>query len=142
MVCSWGDSERSILMSIELNENNFLMYAIKHYDNPSCSGLNEFYDDLKRFKYLKRLLRKYILGKNLKERLILNHIVVIYNLFGNTAATKMLFYKIDKRFWSQLKTFLVFLNYMPLEVIVSKGIEVKESDIPLDNKIIEKLRSI
>jgi hypothetical protein len=83
-----------------------------------------------------------VLGKNLKERLILNHIVVIYNLFGNTAATKMLFYKIDKRFWSQLKTFLVFLNYMPLEVIVSKGIEVKESDIPLDNKIIEKLRSI
>jgi len=129
-------------MNLELNEDNFVMYAIKHYDNPNCVGLNEFYDDLKRFKYLKRLLRKYVLYKNLKERLILNHIVVIYNLFGNAAATKMLFYKIDKKFWPQLKTFLVFLNYMPLEVIVSKGIEIKESDIPLDEEIILKLRNI
>lgn len=129
-------------MNLELNEDNFVMYAIKHYDNPNCLGLNEFYDDLKRFKYLKRLLRKYVLYKNLKERLILNHIVVIYNLFGNAAATKMLFYKIDKKFWPQLKTFLVFLNYMPLEVIVSKGIEIKESDIPLDEEIILKLRNI
>ena len=129
-------------MNLDLNENNFLIYAIKNYENPSCSGLDEFMDDIKRFKYLKRLLRKYVLYKNLKERLILNHIVVIYNLFGNAAATKMLFYKIDKKFWPQLKTFLVFLNYMPLEVIVSKGIEIKESDIPLDEEIILKLRNI
>ena len=78
----------------------------------------------------------------MKERLILNHIIVIYNLFGPEAATKMLFYKIEKKFWSQLKTFLVFLNFMPLEVIVSKGIEIKETDIPLDQDIIQVLREI
>jgi hypothetical protein len=90
------------------------MYAIKHYDNPHCKGMDEFLDDLKRFKYLKRLFRKYNTGKDLKERLILNHIIVIYNLFGPEAATKMLFYKIEQKFWSQLKTFFsVFEFYAP-----------------------------
>jgi len=129
-------------MKFELNEDNFIIYAIKHYDNPHCKGMDEFMDDLKRFKYLKRLFRKYNSGKDLKERLILNHIIVIYNLFGAEAATKMLFYKIEQKFWSQLKTFLVFLNFMPLEVIVSKGIEFKEADIPLDDNIIKTLREI
>ncbi len=129
-------------MIFELNEENFIMYAIKHYDNPNCKGMAEFLDDLKRFKYLKRLLRKYNVTKDLKERLILNHIIIIYNLFGSEAATKMLFYKIEKKFWSQLKTFLVFLNYMPLKIIVSKGVEVLESDIPLDENILEILRKI
>lgn len=129
-------------MKFELTEENFTLYAIKHYDNPHCKGMDEFMDDLKRFKYLKRLFRKYNAGKDLKERLILNHIIVIYNLFGPEAATKMLFYKIEKKFWSQLKTFLVFLNFMPLEVIVSKGIEIKEADIPLDEDIIQVLREI
>ena len=129
-------------MKFELTEENFTLYAIKHYDNPHCKGMDEFMDDLKRFKYLKRLFRKYNAGKDLKERLILNHIIVIYNLFGPEAATKMLFYKIEKKFWSQLKTFLVFLNFMPLEVIVSKGIEIKEVDVPLDENIIQVLREI
>jgi len=129
-------------MKFELNEENFIIYAIKHYDNPHCRGIAEFMDDLKRFKYLKRLFKKYNMGKGLKERLILNHIIVIYNLFGSEAATKMLFYKIEKKFWSQLKTFLVFLNFMPLEIIVSKGVEIKEADIPLDEQIIEILRQI
>jgi hypothetical protein len=126
----------------ELTEENFMMYAIKHYENPHCSGITEFNDDLKRFKYLKRLFRRYSLGKGLKERLIINHIIVIYNLFGPDAATKMLFYKIEKRFWSQLKTFLVFLNYMPLEIIVSKQLTIKETDIPIDNDIVQVLRKI
>lgn len=142
MVCSWRNGERNLSMKFELNEDNFLIYAIKHYDNPHCKGMDEFMDDLKRFKYLKRLFRKYNTGKDLKERLILNHIIVIYNLFGPEAATKMLFYKIEQKFWSQLKTFLVFLNFMPLEVIVSKGIEIKETDIPLDDDIIRVLREI
>lgn len=129
-------------MSFELNEDNFLLYAIKHYDNPNCKGMTEFLDDLKRFKYLKRLLRKYNSTNELKERLVLNHIIVIYNLFGSEAATKMLFYKIEKKYWSQLKTFLVFLNYMPLKVIVSKGLELQDSDIPLDEKVIDILRKI
>lgn len=129
-------------MVVDLNEDNFMIYAIKHYDNPFCKGMNEFLDDLKRFKYLKRLLRKYSVNNDLKERLILNHIIVIYNLFGYDAATKMLFYKIEKKYWSQLKTFLVFLNYMPLKLIVSKGIEIQDSEIPLDENIIEILRKI
>ena len=129
-------------MNLDLTEENFTLYAIKHYDNPACKGIAEFNDDLKRFRYLKRLFNKYTAGKDLKERLILNHLVVIYNLFGAEAATKMLFFKVEKEFWPQLKTFLVFLNYMPIEIIVSKGFEIKEADIPLDEDIIKVLREI
>lgn len=118
-------------MTFELTEDNFLLYAIKHYDNPNCKGMVEFEDDLKKFRYLKRLFRKYTAGKELKERLIVNHLVVIYNLFG-PAATKMLFFKIEKKYWSQLKTFLVFLNYMPEDEIT----------IPLDMRVVEALRKI
>lgn len=100
-------------MVYELTEDNFILFAMKHYDNPSCKGLNEFQDDLKKFRYLKRLFRKYRPGSGLKERLIINHIVVLYNLFGVYAATKMLFFKIDKKHWPQLKAFLLYLNLMP-----------------------------
>ena len=118
------------------------MYAIKHYDNPSCKGMAEFLDDIKRFKYIKRLLGKYTAGKDLKDRLIINHIIILNNLFGVEATTKMLFYKIDKKFWPQLKTFLVFLSYMPEKVIVSQGITIKESEIPLDQTIVDILRKV
>lgn len=129
-------------MNFELNDDNFIIYAIKNYDNPSCKGLDEFNDDLKRFKYIKRLFRKYKSSKLIKERLILNHLIVIYNLFGSEAATKMLFYKIEPDYWPQLKTFLVFLNFMPIKVIVSKGVHVNDSDIPLDENILTILRTI
>ena len=126
----------------ELTEDNFMMYAIKNYDNPSCVGMDEFLDDLKRFKYIKRLLRKHNVGKELKERLILNHIIVLGNLFGVEATTKMLFYKLEEKFWPQVKTFLVFLNYMPLKIIVSPGIEILDKDIPIDETILEDLKRI
>lgn len=129
-------------MKFELTEDNFVMYAIKHYDNSSCKGMNEFLDDLKRFKYLKRLFRKYSAGKGLKERLILNHLIILYNLFGPEAATRMLFFKIEKKFWGQLKTFLVFLNYMPQDVYISPTHIIKDVDIPLDQSVIESLRII
>lgn len=129
-------------MTLELTEENFIMYAIKYYDNPSCKGMAEFLDDIKRFKYIKRLLGKYTSGKELKERLIINHMIVLNNLFGVEATTKMLFFKIDKKFWPQLKTFLVFLNYMPDKIIMSKGISIIESEIPLDNNIVEILRRV
>lgn len=129
-------------MQFELTEDNFIMYAVKNYDNPGCRGMEEFYDDLKRFKYIKRLLRKYNVGKDLRERLILNHIIVLGNLFGVEATTKMLFFKIEKKFWSQIKTFLVFLNYMPMKVIVSQGVEIIDNDIPLDESILETLKDI
>jgi hypothetical protein len=127
---------------MELNDDNFVMYAIKHYDNKNCTGLNEFYDDLNKFKYLKRLFKKFNDKGELRERLILNHIIVIYNLFGVEAATKMLFYKIEKQYWSQLKTFLVFLNFMPRLVIVSKEIHIKDSDINIDESILETLKNL
>ena len=127
---------------MELNDDNFVMYAIKHYDNKNCTGLNEFYDDLNKFKYLKRLFKKFNDKGELRERLILNHIIVIYNLFGVEAATKMLFYKIEKQYWSQLKTFLVFLNFMPRLVIVSKEIHIKDSDIIIDESILETLKKL
>ena len=76
-------------MQFELTEDNFIMFAVKNYDNPSCHGMDEFYDDLKRFKYIKRLLHKHNVGKDLKERLILNHIIILGNLFGIEATTKM-----------------------------------------------------
>ena len=126
----------------ELTEDNFMMYAIKNYDNPSCVGMDEFLDDLKRFKYIKRLLRKHNVGKELKERLILNHIIVLGNLFGVEATTKMLFFKLEEKFWPQVKTFLVFLNYMPLKIIVSPGIEILDKDIPIDETILEDLKRI
>jgi hypothetical protein len=129
-------------MQFELTEDNFIMFAVKNYDNPGCVGMDEFYDDLKRFKYIKRLLRKHNVGKDLKERLILNHIIVLGNLFGVEATTKMLFFKLEKKFWPQIKTFLVFLNYMPLKVIVSPGVEILDIDIPIDEKIFETLKTI
>jgi hypothetical protein len=129
-------------MQFELTEDNFIMFAVKNYDNPGCHGMDEFYDDLKRFKYIKRLLRKHNVGKDLKERLILNHIIVLGNLFGIEATTKMLFFKLEKKFWPQVKAFLVFLNYMPIKVIVSSGIEILDKDIPVDEEILETLKKI
>jgi hypothetical protein len=129
-------------MITELTEENFTMFAVKNYDNPSCNGMDEFLDDLKRFKYIKRLLRKHNVGKELKERLILNHIIVLGNLFGIDATTKMLFFKLEEKFWPQIKTFLVFLNYMPIKVIVSEGIEIIDNEIPIDETILENLKKI
>lgn len=93
----------------ELNENNFLLFAIKHYDNPHCSTRDEFYEDLKRFKYIKRLLKKYIKTTDLKTHLLLNHIIIIYNIFGD-AGTPLLFFKLEKEYWPSLKSILIFLN--------------------------------
>jgi hypothetical protein len=129
-------------MNFQLTEQNFTMYALKNYDNPGCVGMDEFLDDLKRFKYIKRLLRKHDIGKELRERLILNHIIILGNLFGIESTTKMLFFKIEEKFWPQLKAFLVFLNYMPLKVIVSKDIEISEQDIPIDETIFNVLKKI
>jgi hypothetical protein len=128
-------------MMNELTNENFLMYAIKNYDNPSCSGLKEFDNDLKRLRYIKRLLGRYKVTGDVKERLIINHLVVLYNVFGIEAATNMLFFKIQEKFWPQLKPFLVFLNYMPAHVRL-KGRLIANSEIALDESIVEILRKI
>lgn len=129
-------------MKPELTDENFLMYAIKNYDNPGCSGLSEFQDDVKRLRYVKRLLGRYHVGGELKERLIINHLMILYNVFGVEAATSLLFFRMPQELWTYLKTFLVFLNFMPQHVIVSTGIRIPESQIPLDQNIVEKLRKI
>ena len=123
----------------ELNEDNYLVYALQNYNSPECSGMDDFEEDVKRFKYLKRLFRRYERTEVLNDRLILNHLIVLYNVFDK-AATPLLFYKIDKEHWSVLKTFLVFLNRMPMEQIVTGG--VRGDDIQLDMKVIKILREI
>ena len=121
----------------ELNEKNFAMFAMKLYNNPQCLGLDEYKDDLNRLKYVKRLLRKYFKNGILRERLILNHIIILANVFGVDGAVKMLFYKVEEELHPLLKTFLVFLQYLP------EKHEGSEYDlIPLDNHVIEILRKI
>lgn len=124
----------------KLDESTFLLYAAKHYDNPQCLDTEEFYDDLKRFKYLKRLFGKYEEAGELRERLIINHLIVLYNVFG-IHATKMLFLKLEP-YYSYLKPFLVLLNYMPDKIILSDSRIIFSSDIPMDQNIIEVLRKI
>lgn len=122
----------------KLNENNFLLFAMKHYDNPQCHSLEEFDDDLKKFLYLRKLITRYKKDGELRERLILNHIIVLYNVFG-ISATRMLFYKIEKECWSILVTFLIYLGHMP-ETLPEYGIIL--SDIKLDETVISSLRKL
>ena len=125
----------------DLNEKNFLLYAMKEYNNPQCVDVDEFNDDLKKIKYIKRLLNQYISEGNLKESLLLNHIIVFFNVFTTKAATRILFYKMEEEFWPMLKTFLFYLNYMPEDRVESiNGREILVTDIPLDQKIIDSLR--
>ena len=122
----------------KLTDNNFLVYAMHHYDNPQCHSLAEFEEDIKKFLYLKKLLSRYKNNGELRERLILNHIIVLYNIFGDST-TRMLFHKIDESCWDALVTFLVYLGRMP-ETIPEYNITL--SDITLDETIIATLREI
>lgn len=123
----------------KLNNTNFILYCMKHYDNPQCTTVKEFEEDLNRILYLQKLLTRYINNKEeLRERLVLNHIIVLYNLFGE-ATTNILFYKLDKEYWNILITFLIYLNRIP-DTIPQYGIIV--SDFVLDEYIISKLREI
>ena len=94
----------------KITGDNVMMFAIKYYDNPQCEGEREFHDDMKRFKYIKRLLRKYKDTSILKERLLLNHIIILNNLFGAEACVTLLLFKIQREYWGTLKSFLLFLN--------------------------------
>ena len=96
----------------KITNDNIIMFAIKHYDNPQCEGEKEFYDDMKRFKYIKRLLRKHNDTGILKERLLLNHIIVLKNLFGAEACVTLLLFKVQREYWETLKSFLLFLNIL------------------------------
>lgn len=124
-----------------LDNNNFLLYAAKHYDNPQCFDTKDFYDDLKRFKYLKRLFNRYKETGELRERLIINHLQILYNLFGPEATTRMLFFSLKKHY-ECLKPFLILFNTMPDTVKNIDGRDIHNSDLSMDNYIVEVLRKI
>ena len=117
----------------KLTTKNFLLFAAKNYNNEQCMTTEEFQEDLQKFKYIKRLFNRYEVAGELSERLILNHLIVIYNVFGIQAANHIMFYKIEEKNWPLLKTFLVYLNYLPEDQYV---------EIPLDQHVIGVLRKI
>lgn len=121
----------------KLTDDNFIIVAMHNYDNPSCQTLKEFEEDIKRFLYLRKLFGRYISNNELKERLILNHIIVLYNVFGNKA-TQMLFYKVEPIYWSLLKTFLIYLEKMP-DAVTDINIP---SDLTIDHTIAGILRNL
>ena len=125
----------------DLNDENFMMYAMKCYASPHCV-MSEFEGDIKRTKYLKRLFRRYKVTKTLKERLILNHIILLNNVFGPEVTSRILFYRIDERDYDILKTFLLYLNIIPEMVYGIKGKNIRTSEIPVDMDIAEILRQI
>ena len=122
-----------MMNDVELTNKNFLVYAMKSYNNPHCMDLEEFQEDLKRIKYIKRLLKKYLETGQLRSRLIINHVVVLYNVFGAEATKNMLFFKVETDMLQSLKTFLVFLNYMR---------DDEKVDITLDQYIVKELREL
>ena len=126
----------------DLNEGNFLMFSMKEYNNIQCIDIEEFYDDLKKIKYIKRLFNIYLNDGQLKERLILNHLIVFYNVFPIRAGTRILFYKIEEQFWPMLKTFLIFLERMPDKIESIRGKTILSTDIKLDEGIVTRLRTI
>jgi hypothetical protein len=119
----------------ELNEDNYILFAIKNYENPQSVTKDDFYEDLKRIKWIKRLLKRYRTEGELKVHLLINHFIILYNVFGD-AATPLLFYKLDEEYWSILKTFIVYLQRFPEYPIT------QIHSIPLDDDCLEKLNSI
>jgi len=118
----------------KLTAKNFAAYAIKHYDDPQCEDMDDFYEDLRRFRYLKRLLFRYYQHDELRERLMLNHLICIFNVFGYDASMRMLKFKImDVEYWSSIKTMLLYLGY------VEEGFEI---DVPIDEKLAMTLRQV
>ena len=127
----------------KLDDSNFMLYAAKFYDNPGCLDLLEFHDDLNRIKYIKRLFRRYAETSELKERLILNHLIILYNVFDSGPLTRMLVYKLYD-YLEYLKPFLMLLNYWP-DRVENIGLDdelILDSDISVDQGIVDKLRTI
>ena len=122
-----------MLIMNELSEDNLFLYAAKHYYNPQFSDIEEFYEDLKRFKYIKRLTNRYIENGELAERLILNHLIVVFNAFGIEAGLNILQLKLDDKHWPVIKPFLIFLKYITNDQF---------TNISMDKTVVEALRKI
>lgn len=126
----------------DLNDGNFLIYAAKYYDRPHILQ-SEFEEDLKRVKYVKRLIKKYRQTGEFKERLILNHVIILSNVFGVEATVNILFFKIDPEDYPILKAILMFLKYMPDKFTVSfNKYHIRQTEIAVDLSVVEKLRNI
>jgi len=125
----------------DLNESNVLLYAAKCYDKPNCIQ-SEFDEDYKKFRYIKRLLHRYRITGEIKETLLLNHIIMTQNVFGVEASTRILFLRIDSKDWIALKTLLLYTSAMPDVVRGIRGENIISSDIPLDNKLVYVLRNL
>ena len=126
----------------DLNDKNYLMFAMKYYNNPQCTSVEEFHEDLNKIKYVKRLFNRFLDTGELRTILILNHLIVIYNVFENEAATRMLFFRVEKKFYSILKPFLIFLNRLPETVRGIDSSDIQTSHIPLNESTIKELRKI
>ena len=122
-----------MLLFDQLSDDNFLLYAAKHYYKPNCIDAEEFYEDLKRFKYLKRLINRYEETGILSERLMLNHIIVIFNVFGIKPALKMMEFKFEDKCWPVIKPFLIFLRYIRND---------QYTNVKMDSIVVDKLREI
>ena len=122
-----------------LNENNFIMFAMRHYSNPHCTDILEFQDDLKRIRYIRRLINKYQQTGELRDRLIINHLVVIYNVFETRAATKIIMFKLQDQLY-YLKPILIFLGYWTTDIGLIEGKKINDDQIPMDSRIIDLLR--
>jgi len=122
-----------MLLFEQLTDENLLIYAAKHYTNPRCIDAEEFYEDLNRIKYIKRLLNKYEESGNISERLILNHLIVFFNVFGIEPALNMLEFKLDDKYWPVIKPFLIFLKYIRND---------QYTDIKMDQNVVDVLRKI
>lgn len=126
------------MIDLPINEQNFLLIAMHHYDNTQCTSLAEFEEDLRRFAYLKKLFGRYVDNDDLKERLIINHLIILHNLFG-VVTIELLFFKIDKHYWNVLATFLVYLGLMPDEI---PEFGIKLNEIELDERVLSALGKI
>lgn len=126
------------MSELKLTENTFIQIAMHWYDNIQCTSIEEFEEDLKRFVYLRKLFVRYIENNDLRERLILNHLIILHNVFG-IITPELLFFKMDKQYWGILATFMLYLNIMPDNI---PELDVKLSNLQLDQEVIKKLRNI
>ena len=126
----------------DLTEDNYILYAVKNYDNHQCTGLKEFYDDLNYIKYTKRLFNRYLTTGVLKDRLIINHLIFLYNNFKPEAMTRIVFLKMEEKYWSLLKPFLIQLNYLPGVVYGINGRDINTDEILLNQQYVDAMREI
>jgi hypothetical protein len=122
-----------MLVFSELTEENLFLYAAKHYYSPTFTDADEFNDDLNRFKYIKRLVNRYLSGEELPDRLIMNHLIVVSNVFGIEAMLEILGLKLEKKHWAVIKPFLIFLKYIKND---------QYTEIEMDKVVIQKIREV